>query len=98
MKIKKKIEMLKRKITDAKRVQENALKDIDNIKNDARRKYRAEMTKIQDDFQNALYEEYGVKDHPKREKMYSKAWERGHSSGYAQVESEFEEIVELMMD
>jgi len=95
---KEKIEMLKRKIEDAKRVQENAINDIDNLKNDARRKYRLKMLKINEDFQDALFEEYDVKNHPKREKMYSKAWERGHSSGYSQIESEFAEIVELMVD
>lgn len=45
----------------------------------------------------ALCQEYGVVNHPKAQKVWDMAWERGHSSGYDSVRSEFEELVELIL-
>jgi len=43
-----------------------------------------------------LETEHGVSDHPKAGKVWSLAWEHGHSSGYSEVVSYYEEFVELI--
>lgn len=51
-----------------------------------------------DRFKTDLFKEFGVTDNPKREKAFSIAWERGHASGYYEVELCFMNIVELIKD
>ena len=63
-----------------------------------RQKYREEEYKIDQEFKQALFVEYGVQNHPKREKAFAMAWDRGHSSGYNDVELEFVDLAELMKD
>lgn len=40
----------------------------------------------------------GVVDHPKADKAYSLAYEHGHSSGFSEIASYFDEFVELIKD
>jgi ribonuclease M5 len=47
-------------------------------------------------FQNDLFKQYGVENHPKRERCFGLAWEHGHSAGYTEVLSYFDEFVELI--
>lgn len=52
----------------------------------ALKKARAERTqRIMAEFKRDLFEELGIANHPMREKLYSKAWENGHSSGFQEV-------------
>ncbi len=59
--------------------------------------YRDEISKIHDEFKLALFKEYGVETHHKREEIFNKAWEDGHSTGYNDVEIIFSELVELII-
>lgn len=43
------------------------------------------MTSNFDQFKNDLFEELSITDNPKRELLFQKAWELGHSSGYSEV-------------
>lgn len=52
---------------------------------------------MDEEFKLALFKEYGVQNHPKREKMYSVAYEKGHSNGYSSIESEFSTLVEVVV-
>lgn len=63
---------------------------------EAKNKYSEEHSKLQIEFKLALFEEYNVSDNPKREKAFSIAWEKGHSNGLNEVESEFSDLVELI--
>lgn len=65
---------------------------------DARIKYREAQYRINEEFKLALFKEYGVENHPKREKAFSMAWEAGHAEGYSNVEYHFSELVELLRD
>lgn len=59
-------------------------------------KYREAHEKLNNEFELALYKEYDVEFNPKRKKVFYAAWERGHSSGYHDVEQYFSEYVELI--
>jgi hypothetical protein len=63
-----------------------------------RTKYNVEEKRLRREFEEDLYEEFGVQNHPKRKKVFEMAWERGHSSGYSEVCFNFEELVELIKD
>lgn len=58
--------------------------------------YQAETARLEGLFRDALFEQYGVTDNPKREKCYSLAWEHGHSAGYSEVANYFSDFVELI--
>lgn len=47
--------------------------------------YAVEQQRIMAEFKCDLFEELGIANHPMREKLYSKAWEDGHSSGFQEV-------------
>jgi len=63
-----------------------------------RKEYNDECNKLHQEFQNDLFEEYGVSDNPKRFKCFDLAWEHGHSSGYSEVYNYFGDFVELILD
>lgn len=58
--------------------------------------YRKACKECDEAFELALYDEYGVSNNPKREKAFRIAWQEGHSSGYSEVETYFEEMAELI--
>ncbi len=58
---------------------------------------RAAVRMLEDEFKNSLFFEYGMDKHPKREQAYKMAWDRGHSAGYGEVESEFMDLAELLV-
>lgn len=60
--------------------------------------YNAEESRLYEEFQQDLFEDYGVSDNPKRFKCFTLAWERGHSSGYSEVHGVFGDLVELIKD
>lgn len=43
-----------------------------------------------------LEADYAMESHPKRELVWSKAWEHGHATGFADVEFWYSELVELV--
>lgn len=48
------------------------------------------------DFRIALEEEFETTDHPKKDKLWNLAWERGHSSGLSEVYCEYQELAEFI--
>ena len=61
-----------------------------------RKKYTDEEFNLQLQFQNDLFEEYGVSDNPKRFKCFQLAWEQGHAHGLEEVYNKFDDLVELI--
>jgi restriction endonuclease S subunit len=48
-------------------------------------------------FKEKLFEKHGYKlGDPIAEKVYAKAWERGHAYGFNEVENEFDDLIELV--
>ena len=43
-----------------------------------------------------LETEHGLTNHPKRDKLWSLAWEHGHSYGYSEVAGYYEDFSELL--
>lgn len=62
------------------------------------KEYDAENTRLYQEFQNDLFEEYGVSDNPKKFKCFELAWEYGRFSGYEGVYNHFGDLVELILD
>ena len=63
---------------------------------EAIKEYRAEIFSLENKFKEDLFAEYGVENNPKRELLYSKAWELGHSSGLNEVAIHFSDLVDLI--
>ena len=63
-----------------------------------RRLYNEETQKLAQEFQDDLFDEFGVSDNPKRHKCFALAWERGHAYGHSEVHSHFGDYVELIKD
>jgi hypothetical protein len=79
---------------------QNRIDTLENYKNEirlGRHKYNEDSAKIDQEFKLTLFKEYGVENHPKREKVFSMAWEKGYASGYSEIELNFEELVELIV-
>ena len=64
----------------------------------ARREHGAESGRLTALLQADLEAEYGVTGHPKAELLWSKAYDRGHSSGMGEVISVWVDLVELIQD
>ena len=63
-----------------------------------RKEYESESAKLRQEFQNDLFEDFGVSDNPKRFKCFDLAWELGHSSGLQVVYTYFGDFVDLIKD
>jgi len=63
-----------------------------------RRAYQLDQARLDLQFKVDLIRENGVEGHPKADLCYSKAWDHGHSSGYSEVVTYFEDFVELLGD
>lgn len=79
-----------------KKNREEAKENYRNEIRAERNKYHVEQFKIDNEFKLALFQEYEVENNPKREKIFSMAWERGHSCGYSEIEEDFMDLVELV--
>jgi hypothetical protein len=51
----------------------------------SRAAYNKETAELYALFKNDLFADLGIQDNPKREKLFTKAWEDGHSAGYSEV-------------
>lgn len=58
--------------------------------------YQAETSRLMMEFKKACEEDQGVVGNPKADMLWSKAWERGHSSGYHEVYGVYNDLVELI--
>jgi len=57
--------------------------------------YEIERQKMLE-FENDVYEEFGVMRNPKKELLYNKAWDRGHPGGLSDVVAVFADLVDLI--
>ena len=62
------------------------------------RAYNEETRRLTDLFKADLIEEYGMTGHPRANRAFDIAWERGHSSGYSEVAIYFGELAELLVE
>ena len=58
--------------------------------------YHAISAALEAEFKSDLEAYHGMTDHPKRDLLYSKAWERGHSAGLHEVAVVYNDLVELV--
>ena len=59
--------------------------------------YLAEDRAAYEFFKTELLKDLGIADHPKAERLFTMAWEDGHSEGYEAVYSRAEDLSELMV-
>jgi hypothetical protein len=45
-----------------------------------------------------LFREHGIENNPKREKLWSKAWEHSHAYGLSEIAGTFEDLLDLIVD
>ena len=60
------------------------------------KKYNRKVVEIRKNFKKDALTYCGLINHPKAERAFEMAWERGHSSGYAEVVHELEELADLL--
>jgi len=60
--------------------------------------FNAETRRLEDQFKHDALDDVGLLNHPKADKIYSKAWEDGHSSGLYSVYQELCDLAELFLD
>jgi hypothetical protein len=58
--------------------------------------YGTHVHSVEQELKTDLEREYDLATHPKRDKLWSLAWEKGHSDGYQQVYGEYCELVDLL--
>lgn len=61
-----------------------------------RKEYRKEESRLDDLFQSDLFDDLGISENPKKDKLFSMAYERGHSGGMEEVYAYASELVELI--
>ena len=78
-----------------------ALDEYEKKQSDHRDKLKIVQTamgNIEAEFKAALAKELGLADHPKFDKLYSLAYEHGHSSGFSETAGYVNEFAELLRD
>ena len=62
----------------------------------ARKKWEEEISHLHDLFKQDLFDELGLENHPLKDKIFSYAWEKGHSGGFNDVYCVAEDLVEFL--
>ena len=57
--------------------------------------YREEEGRLHNLFKQDLFDELGISNHPKKDKIFEYAWQEGHGGGLSAVLSQADEIVEF---
>lgn len=70
----------------------------ENSYQEHRRQYNEESFRLHEEFKSDLYAEFGVSDHPKRDRAFEIAWDHGHANGLRDVYDCFEDLVALLKD
>lgn len=58
--------------------------------------YHADETRLREKFKKDLFDYLGIEDNPKRDLLFDKAWEMGHSSGFSEVVTCADDLVDLI--
>ena len=75
---------------------ENKVHAIPYDRNNVRH-YHEQVAEVNTQFAAALAEESGLSEYPTiANKVWEMAWERGHASGYADIENVYYDYVELV--
>lgn len=61
-------------------------------------KFVAGKTQLIKEFEADCAEAFGMKNHPKRNKLWAKAWEHGHASGLGDVLNWYSDLSDLLKD
>jgi len=64
----------------------------------ARKAYNDEIARLSAEFKADLFEYHDVTGHPKAERVFSLAWDYGHSAGLGEVANYFDDLVDLIKD
>lgn len=64
---------------------------------DMKRAWRNGENDLVVEFRAAVEKEYGLQDHPNRDKIWRKAWDDGHSGGLSEVLNVYDELAELIL-
>lgn len=59
--------------------------------------HQADAQRRHAEFEADVLEEVGLTNHPKAGKVYAKAWEMGHASGYAEVAHYVFDLAEIVL-
>ncbi|AGS80939.1 hypothetical protein [Caulobacter phage Cr30] len=65
--------------------------------NQIRQAYRDENYRLEQIFKQDLEEEFDVQNNPKKDLLFSKAWEQGHAYGFNEVYNHYIDLVDLIM-
>lgn len=63
-----------------------------------RRLYHEAASKLREKFKMDALAEVGLANHPRRDKAFDLAWDRGHAYGYREVYQNLEELAQLLLD
>lgn len=93
-----------RLVSNATAAQARAYADALDLYEHTERVYRAGVTayrKAENEavarFEEALADEFGLTNHPKRNKVWNMAWENGHSCGLTEVLGYYEDYADLVL-
>ena len=64
--------------------------------NEARKEYGSKISANDKAIREALFEYLDIENNPRKDLLFSKAWELGHSSGWESVISYAEDLVDLI--
>lgn len=64
----------------------------------ARKTYNDEAARLQELFKQDFFKELGIELNSKRETLFAKAWEHGHSAGFSEVMNCGYDLVSLIED
>jgi hypothetical protein len=60
------------------------------------RKWTRARNLLEAEFKADLFDEHGVTGHPKANRAFDLAWDRGHSAGYQEVANYFDDLADLL--
>lgn len=72
------------------------MENNDELFEKAKTNYYLEDRRILLLFKKCIYHEFGVENNPKKDLLFEKAWELGHSGGYDEVYNYFGDLVDLI--
>ena len=74
----------------------NAEDEASKLYVDAVQAHKEKTRQLEDQFKADLEAEFGVENNPKKDKLYEKAWDRGHAYGLGDVYIAYADLVELI--
>ncbi len=70
--------------------------DVDYVAK--REAYKADVSRLNDEFKRDALAEAGLTDHPKADRIFAYAWQEGHSAGFHDVLSHLTDLADLFLD